>query len=377
MVPVRSIAILAGCFPRGGTEVRGYWYCTWKTRLKDSTGEFEGDIFSKHYQARSLHSRHETPAWFQNMYAWFLIFGCYRRCSVSTSKMADKVGTDREMFSLNPITFLQQVQQMGDPRTRDYPLVVNPLFVFPLVMAYLYFVKVAGPRWMENRKPFKIINFIRIYNLALVVVNTVYLYLLLKHTYLPGGRYNLWCQGITGKVDDEMARHYKHGWIFVSVRYFDLLDTVFFVLRKKFTHITHLHVIHHSLVAINAWYWVLFAPEGQPALGLCINVFVHIIMYTYYFLATLGPEVQKYLWWKKYLTTLQIVQFILVIVHMSIPLFVDCGFPRNLIYIGIAQVFLILGLFVNFYIQAYVRCKNVPAARTKLNYRPQQNAKQA
>ena len=39
----------------------------------------------------------------------------------------------------------------------------------------------------------------------------------------------------------------------------------------------------------------------------CINCFVHIIMYSYYFLAGLGPSVQKYLWWKKYVTVLQLV----------------------------------------------------------------------
>jgi elongation of very long chain fatty acids protein 7 len=30
-------------------------------------------------------------------------------------------------------------------------------------------------------------------------------------------------------------------------------------------------------------------------------------MYSYYLLAALGPEVQKYLWWKKHITTLQMV----------------------------------------------------------------------
>jgi len=34
-------------------------------------------------------------------------------------------------------------------------------------------------------------------------------------------------------------------------------------------------------------------------------------MYSYYFLAALGPEMQKYLWWKKYLTRLQIVSKII------------------------------------------------------------------
>lgn len=30
-------------------------------------------------------------------------------------------------------------------------------------------------------------------------------------------------------------------------------------------------------------------------------------MYSYYFLSALGPHMQKYLWWKKYLTRMQIV----------------------------------------------------------------------
>lgn len=38
-----------------------------------------------------------------------------------------------------------------------------------------------------------------------------------------------------------------------------------------------------------------------------LNTFVHIFMYTYYGLAAIGPHMQKYLWWKKYLTKLQLV----------------------------------------------------------------------
>lgn len=38
-----------------------------------------------------------------------------------------------------------------------------------------------------------------------------------------------------------------------------------------------------------------------------LNTFVHIVMYSYYGLAALGPHMQKYLWWKRYLTSLQLV----------------------------------------------------------------------
>ena len=38
-----------------------------------------------------------------------------------------------------------------------------------------------------------------------------------------------------------------------------------------------------------------------------INSFIHVIMYTYYGIAALGPQYQKYLWWKRYLTIIQLV----------------------------------------------------------------------
>lgn len=38
-----------------------------------------------------------------------------------------------------------------------------------------------------------------------------------------------------------------------------------------------------------------------------LNSFIHLVMYTYYGMAALGPKYQKYLWWKKYMTSMQIV----------------------------------------------------------------------
>lgn len=63
-------------------------------------------------------------------------------------------------------------------------------------------------------------------------------------------------------------------------------------------------------------------------------------MYFYYLCAAFGPEVQKYLWWKKYITTIQLVQFVLVFVHAIQPLFFECNFPRaaSLMFAGIPAV---------------------------------------
>jgi elongation of very long chain fatty acids protein 1 len=39
-----------------------------------------------------------------------------------------------------------------------------------------------------------------------------------------------------------------------------------------------------------------------------INSSVHVVMYLYYGLSALGPVAQPYLWWKKYMTAIQLVR---------------------------------------------------------------------
>lgn len=47
---------------------------------------------------------------------------------------------------------------------------------------------------------------------------------------------------------------------------------------------------------------------GLQVIPATVNAIVHFIMYSYYGLAAMGPRVRKYLWWKKYLTQLQMVR---------------------------------------------------------------------
>ncbi|KAL3215955.1 hypothetical protein MRX96_033310 [Rhipicephalus microplus] len=90
--------------------------------------------------------------------------------------------------------------------------------------------------------------------------------------------------------------------------------------------------------------------------------FVHVIMYTYYFLSLLGPHVQKHLWWKRYLTQLQLAQFIVIFVHSTIPLFKDCGYPRPHTFIVLSESVLFFGMFVRFYRGAYKNKQPAKAA---------------
>jgi elongation of very long chain fatty acids protein 7 len=77
-------------------------------------------------------------------------------------------------------------------------------------------------------------------------------------------------------------------------------------------------------------------------------------MYTYYGLAACGPQVQRFLWWKKYLTVFQMIQFVMIFTHaFQLLFYTDCNFPKVFaLWIG-AHGVLFWFLFSNFYDKAY------------------------
>ncbi len=80
-----------------------------------------------------------------------------------------------------------------------------------------------------------------------------------------------------------------------------------FILRKKEDQVTFLHVYHHSTMFPFWWIGVRWVAGGGAYFPAMLNSLVHVFMYSYYFLAALGPQYKKYLWWKRYLTKMQLV----------------------------------------------------------------------
>lgn len=252
-----------------------------------------------------------------------------------------------------------------DPRTVGWALVGSKQFIVLLLAAYVYIVKVGGPRFMKDRKPYDGVKpLIVVYNATMVLLNCYFVVAFLSKTYLGGG-YNLLCQGIDFEARDEMTMSMlSHVWWYVMVRIADFLDTIFFVLRKKDSHISVLHVVHHILVVFNGWFGLAYGADGHVAFGIIFNSFVHVVMYSYYFLSLMGPSVQKYLWWKRYLTQFQLAQFVILFFHMTIPLFIDCGYPLAQMVITLPQGVFFFVMFMNFYIKSYSNRKR-PAHRAE------------
>ncbi|KAI8428769.1 hypothetical protein MSG28_007447, partial [Choristoneura fumiferana] len=135
----------------------------------------------------------------------------------------------------------------------------------------------------------------------------------------------------------------------------ELLDTVFFVLRKKKTQITFLHVYHHTLMVAATWGMLKYNPTYVIILIGTINSFVHILMYAYYGLSAF-PSLDKYLWWKKYLTAFQLIQFGIMIVHAAVATAVsECTPSYILLFTIFFNVLLMIYLFSDFYLKSYVK----------------------
>jgi len=107
---------------------------------------------------------------------------------------------------------------------------------------------------------------------------------------------------------------------------------------------------------INTYIGMRLAPNGHGTLACMLNSLVHVVMYTYYGLACCGDRVKPFLWWKKYITQMQLIQFGIIFIHMANAFFrPSCDYPPHTFYVMSAILVSFTILFVNFYIQQYIK----------------------
>uniref|UniRef100_A0A2L2Y3K6 Elongation of very long chain fatty acids protein n=1 Tax=Parasteatoda tepidariorum TaxID=114398 RepID=A0A2L2Y3K6_PARTP len=139
----------------------------------------------------------------------------------------------------------------GDPRVTEWFLMDGPGPTIMLVILYVLFVKKIGPAWMEDRKPFDLRYAMLLYNAVIVLTN---FYLILDtFRILLKPNHSLTCRIDKNKYDPDNVRLAELGWWFFFIKFIEFADTIFFVLRKKNSHISTLHVVHHAVVPIAVW----------------------------------------------------------------------------------------------------------------------------
>lgn len=244
-----------------------------------------------------------------------------------------------------------------DDKVDNWFLMNSWIPVTTIVVVYLWFVLYWGPKWMADKKPFQIKNVLLVYNLTqtlynLYIVSMLFipdvgtLPYLIRHSCEPLPKEKnaaIWWTFATGS------------YLYFISKVLDLLDTVFFVLKKKQSQITFLHVYHHSMMVMATWAFLRYFKGEQGIFVGLLNCVVHVVMYSYYFLSAFGPEIQKYLWWKKYITRFQLIQFCMMCIQQFGLLIFNCNIPMALTYFIISQALLMMVLFGNFYYHSYIK----------------------
>ncbi|CAG2118648.1 unnamed protein product, partial [Medioppia subpectinata] len=195
-----------------------------------------------------------------------------------------------------------------DDKIKPYFLVGGgPELFVTLMLLWLIFVVKLGPNLMADRKPFVLRKTLMIYNLMLVVINVYFAYTAAK--WLDYG-FKPWFDGLPARNQwsDKAVAELPDKIIYFYTKLIDLFDTIFFVLRKKSNQITFLH---------------------------------------------------PYLWWKRYITRIQLLQFVIYGVAILIGLYygLQTDYPIALQWLVIWQPFIFFYMFYRFYGNSYNKNK--------------------
>lgn len=252
--------------------------------------------------------------------------------------------------------FYQWLSTFADPRVESWPMMASP---WPTLSVFFLYLVAAnyGPNLMKARKPFELRWILVLYNLYVASLN---LWIACELSYCAFKlNYRSMCQLVLTNYDPYLMRIANGVWWYFASKGIEFADTLFFVLRKKDRQLTFLHKYHHSSMFLVWWTAVRFVPGGSAIIPIVINSLVHVLMYTYYGLAAIGPRMQKYLWWKRHLTIIQLIQFF---VGVSIGIYLitsGCQFTRWMQYVFSGYAFSFIILFGNFYLNEYIKEKSM------------------
>ncbi|KAG5674178.1 hypothetical protein PVAND_004161 [Polypedilum vanderplanki] len=252
---------------------------------------------------------------------------------------------DKYIFSFYTVKD-QRAKELALPFTESPPIPML-ILVFSYITLFNY-----GPKLMAKRKAFVLKNFMIFYNLLQVLMNTLAAIAALYFLFWKNG-FNFKCHPIDTSNDVE----YIFTYIYFAFKVIDLFDTVFIVLRKNNKQLSFLHCYHHLMMCCATYTGIMWFPGGSAILLGVLNSFVHSIMYSYFLMTSLNNgKIKNSLWWKKHITHIQLIQFIILTVVYTQTFFApNCSYPIYLRVVLLSQSVFMLYLFSNFYITAYVK----------------------
>ncbi|XP_030539315.1 elongation of fatty acids protein 3-like [Rhodamnia argentea] len=145
-------------------------------------------------------------------------------------------------------------------------------------------------------------------------------------------------------------------YVFYLSKILEFVDTFLIILSGSIRRLSFLHVYHHATVVIMCYVWLNTSQSFFPV-ALTINTSVHVLMYSYYFLCSVGVRPK----WKKLVTHCQIGQFWFSFLAFGLVLY--CHFTglgcSGILGCGFNMLFCasLLVLFIDFYSRNYVKLK--------------------
>lgn len=119
---------------------------------------------------------------------------------------------------------------------------------------YMWWVFIAGPKFMKDRMPYNVTNMLRVYNVFQVIACSTFVI----RCYLLGFDFRfLWrCESFDFLTQEARTELTIGTWMFLLLRMFEFVETVFFILRQKKSQVSFLHVYHHITVVLLMWVYI-------------------------------------------------------------------------------------------------------------------------
>jgi elongation of very long chain fatty acids protein 1 len=246
----------------------------------------------------------------------------------------------------------------------------SPLPFAALLSIYLWIVLKVAPTFMRKRKPLNITRIIQAYNIFQVIACA---YFVMKFHDLGFSFRNTW-QCVNELLPGREHETFDRMWWFLMLRVFELIETVFFILRKKQNQVSVLHVYHHVSTIILSWLllkydagmdleieakiarfsFILTFPGMMTLFSSTINSSVHIVMYIFYFCSSIQSLSKSVKAMKPLLTSIQMVQLLLILQHSVIAVSPSCK-TSNMHFVMIADMLILIFLFASFFRSSYIK----------------------
>jgi hypothetical protein len=207
---------------------------------------------------------------------------------------------------------------------------------------------------MEKRQPYNLTAIIKAYNIFQIVACSLIVYK--YHQYGFSFRNTWTCIDRNPESQSEID---NLNWYVISLRIFELIETAFFVLRKKQSQVSLLHVYHHISTAGLMWLYLKYHNEGNmmEAFIVVANSSVHIIMYSYYLLSSIDSCRRFTNKFKHLITFVQITQLCTMLGQSIVALQPSCKTNHTLFYLQVINLTVLIVLFAQFYAKSFLKAK--------------------